>query len=340
MKLLALDTSFDDTAAAVLDGPYTVLSNVVSAQWEAHQAYGGVVPEVASRLHVERIVPTIDRALDEAGLRLNDIDALAVTDRPGLQGSLLVGLDAAKSLALARDLPLVCVHHIEAHLYALMLDRPALAPPLICLVASGGHTSLLLLRRHGHFEVLGQTRDDAAGEAFDKVARAAGLPLPGGPALSALAAEGDAAAVPMPKLRVGELDFSFSGIKTHGARLLAEGHDRADVAAGFEAAVVEALVDRLRRAARRRGVRTIGLGGGVAANSALRREAAAMARAEGLELLLPERVYCTDNAAMIGALGHVMLEAGVRSGLDADARSVAPIGEVRFDQRRCTILSR
>jgi N6-L-threonylcarbamoyladenine synthase len=331
MKILAIDTSFDDTAAAVLDGPYQVLSNVVSAQWEAHIPFGGVVPEVASRLHVERILPTIDEALKRAQVRLSDIEGVAVTDRPGLLGSLLVGLDAAKALAFARDLPLVCVHHIEAHLYAMFLDHPELQPPLLCLVASGGHTSLVSLMRHGVMAVVGQTRDDAAGEAFDKVARAAGLSMPGGPALSKLAEDGDAGAVHMPRLRIGELDFSFSGIKTHGARLLEEGNEPAHVAAAFEAAVVETLVDRLRRAARKTKVRTVGLGGGVAANAALRKSAATMAEAEGLTLVVPPTKYCTDNAAMIGCLGHFMLEAGMRSGPDADARSVAQVGEFGFD---------
>jgi N6-L-threonylcarbamoyladenine synthase len=330
MRILAIDTSFDDTAAAVLDGPRRVLSNVVSAQWEAHAPYGGVVPEVASRLHVERIIPTIDAALDQAGLRLSDIDGVAVTDRPGLLGSLLVGLDAGKTLAFARQIPLVCVHHIEAHLYALFLERPELEPPLLCLVASGGHSSLVLLRRHGEIEVLGRTRDDAAGEAFDKVARAAGLGMPGGPALSRLAEGGEPRGVAMPKLRVGELDFSFSGIKTHAARLLSEGADAADVAAAFQASVVDALVDRLRRAASSAGVTTVGLGGGVAANGALRRAAAEMAAEQGLDLVVPGVEYCTDNAAMIGCLGHTMLDAGQRDGLDADARSVAEVGERRW----------
>ena len=330
MKVLAIDTSFDDTAVAILEGRTEVLANVVTSQWEAHQPYGGVVPEVASRLHVERIVPAIQEALDTARLGLDELDAIAVTDRPGLSGSLLVGLDAAKSLALARDLPLICVHHIEAHIYALFLARPDLEPPLVCLVASGGHTSLVLLRRHGDLELLGRTRDDAAGEAFDKVARAAGLPMPGGPALSRLAEKGNPDALDMPRLRVGELDFSFSGIKTHAARLLAEGARPEDVAAGFQAAVVETLVDRLRRSARLTGVRTIGLGGGVAANEALRRAVASMASERGFDLVVPEPQWCTDNAAMIGALGHVMLEAGLRDGLEADARSVAEIGERPF----------
>jgi N6-L-threonylcarbamoyladenine synthase len=327
-KVLAIDTSFDDTAAAVLDGPFEVLSNVVSAQWDAHQQYGGVVPEVASRLHVERVLPSIDEALERAGLDLAGLDGIAVTDRPGLLGSLLVGLDAAKALAFARSLPLVCVHHIEAHVYALFLDHAELEPPVLCLVASGGHTSLVLLRRHGQMSVLGSTRDDAAGEAFDKVARAAGLAMPGGPALSRLAEKGDPKAVNMPKLRVGELDFSFSGIKTHGARLLEEGHRPADVAAAFEASVVDALVDRLRRGAEKTGVSTIGLGGGVAANRALRHAATRMADKEGLTLIVPDFEYCTDNAAMIGCLGHFMLDAGLRSGFDSDARSVAAVGEI------------
>lgn len=331
MKILAIDTSFDDTAAAVLDGPHQVLSNVVSSQFEAHQEFGGVVPEVASRLHVERILPTIEEAIRRAGLTLDQIEAVAVTDRPGLLGSLLVGLDAAKAISLARGLPLICVHHIEAHLYALFLDRPDLRPPLLCLVASGGHTSLVLLRRHGEMSVIGRTLDDAAGEAFDKVARAAGLSLPGGPALSRLADEGDPKAVAMPRPDVGELDFSFSGLKTHGARLLTEGNAPADVAAAFQASVVEVLVARLAKAAKNVGVQTIGLGGGVAANGAWRRAAAEMAIDEGLDLVVPPIAYCTDNAAMIGCLGHIMLAAGLRHDLSSDARSAAEVGEISFD---------
>lgn len=331
MKVLAIDTSFDDTAAAVLDGPFTVLSNVVSSQFEAHQAFGGVVPEVASRLHVERMLPTIDGALEAAEVALTDIEAIAVTDRPGLLGSLLVGLDAAKSISLVRGIPLVCVHHIEAHLYALFLGRPKLKPSLLCLVASGGHTSLVLLRRHGEMSIMGRTLDDAAGEAFDKVARAAGLGLPGGPALSRLADEGTVGAVPMPKPKVGELDFSFSGLKTHGARLLAEGNAAADVAAAFQDSVVSVLVDRMVEAARRAGVNTIGLGGGVAANAAWRAASAQRAESEGLELVVPPFEYCTDNAAMIGCLGHFMLEAGLRDHITADARSAAEVGERSFE---------
>jgi len=183
MRVLAIDTSFDDTAVAVVEGT-RVLSSVVSSQWEAHEPFGGVVPEVASRLHVERILPCLDQALREAEMDLDAVEGIAVSDRPGLLGSLLVGLDAAKALAFARDLPLACVHHIEAHVYALFLERPELEPPLVCLVASGGHTTLIHLERHGHMSILGRTLDDAAGEAFDKVARAAGLGLPGGPETS------------------------------------------------------------------------------------------------------------------------------------------------------------
>jgi N6-L-threonylcarbamoyladenine synthase len=331
MKILALDTSFDDTAAAVLDGPCSVLSSVVSSQHEAHRAFGGVVPEVASRLHVERILPAIDEALARARLTIDAIDAVAVTNRPGLLGSLLVGLDAGKAVAFARRIPLVCVHHIEAHLYALFLDRPDLRPPVLCVVASGGHTSLVLLRRHGDMTVMGRTLDDAAGEAFDKVARAAGLELPGGPALSALADRGDPAAVAMPVPEVGELDFSFSGLKTHAARLLGEGAPPADVAAAFQRSVVTVLVRRMIAASRAAGVTTVGLGGGVAANAAWRSAAGEAARAEGLDLVVPPFAYCTDNAAMVGCLGHFMLDAGLCDGLETDAASTAAVGAVSFE---------
>jgi len=329
MKVLAIDTSFDDTAAAVVDGR-RVLSSITRAQHQDHELFGGVVPEVASRLHVERILPAVDAALEAAGLDLHAIEGIAVTNRPGLLGSLLVGLDAAKALTLVLGTPLVAVHHIEAHVYATFVERPDLEAPLLCLVASGGHTSLVHLVRPGVLRVVGRTLDDAAGEAFDKVARAAGLGLPGGPALSELARRGSAGRVPVPRPAVPGLDFSFSGLKTHAARLLDDGAAPEDVAAAFEAAVVDVLVARLREAAKKTGVTTVALGGGVAANALLRLRAAEMADEERLALVVPRTALCTDNAAMVGCIGHEMLEAGLRAGLEVDARSTAAVGELPF----------
>jgi N6-L-threonylcarbamoyladenine synthase len=297
--ILGIETSCDETAAAVANAGGALLSSVVSSQADLHARYGGVVPEVASRRHLELVTPVIREALDEAGITLDDVDRVAVTQGPGLVGALLVGLSAAKAIAWSRRLPLVPVSHLHGHVASLFLEPEAIKPPFLCLLASGGHTLLLDVRDHRSFEVVGSSLDDAAGEAFDKGARLLGLGYPGGAALDRLAAEGDAHAFPFPVARLPGLDFSFSGLKTallYTVRELAPDaleRCRADLAASYQRAIVRALVDRVRAAARQSGRDRIAVVGGVAANSELRRELAD-ARFAPLEL-------CTDNAAMIAS---------------------------------------
>jgi N6-L-threonylcarbamoyladenine synthase len=306
--ILAIETSCDDTCAAVVDGSH-ILSNVISSQDEAHAKFGGIVPEVASRHHLELTVPVVESALDEAGVSLDEIGAVAVTAGPGLIGALLVGLSTAKALAASRRLPLIPVDHLQGHVAANFLEPEPLEPPFLCLVASGGHTMLAAVRdRQGH-EVLGQTLDDAAGEAFDKVARLLGLGFPGGPALQRLAAGGDPGAFEMPVAMARDpgFDFSFSGLKTalfYLCRELGpEGVEarRADLAASFQAAVVAQLTAKLKRALKRGEWEAVALGGGVAANGPLREAVAALCEERGLRLKLVPLELCTDNAAMIAA---------------------------------------
>jgi tRNA N6-adenosine threonylcarbamoyltransferase len=306
--ILAVETSCDDTCAAVLDGP-RILSNVISSQAEAHARFGGIVPEVASRHHLELASPVVEAALAEAGASLDDVDAVAVTVGPGLIGALLVGVSTAKAIAAARRLPLVPVDHLQGHVAANFLDPSPLEPPFLCLVASGGHTMLAAVRDHAGHEVLGQTLDDAAGEAFDKVARMLGLGYPGGPALQRLAEEGDPEAfeLPVAMSRDPGLDFSFSGLKTALVYLCRDlGPDgveerRADLAAGFQAAAVGQLTAKLGRALKKGGWDAVALGGGVAANGPLREAVATLCERHGVELKLVPIELCTDNAAMIGS---------------------------------------
>jgi N6-L-threonylcarbamoyladenine synthase len=305
--ILAVETSCDDTCAAILDGP-RILSNVISSQAD-HERFGGVVPEVASRRHLELATPVVDAALTEAGASLDEIEAVAVTAGPGLIGALLVGVSTAKAIAASRRLPLIPVDHLQGHVAANFLEPDPLEPPFLCLLASGGHTLLAAVRDHEGHEVLGQTLDDAAGEAFDKVARMLGLGFPGGPALQRLAEEGDPEAFEMPVAMTRDpgLDFSFSGLKTALAYRCRElGPDgvaerRADLAAGFQAAAVGQLVAKLERALDRGEWRAVALGGGVAANSPLREAVAALCEERGLRLKLVPIELCTDNAAMIGS---------------------------------------
>jgi N6-L-threonylcarbamoyladenine synthase len=306
--ILAIETSCDDTCAAVLDGP-NILSSLISSQDEAHAKFGGIVPEVASRHHLELVVPVIESALGDAGVSLDRIEAVAVTAGPGLIGALLVGLSTAKAIAAPRRLLLIPVDHLQGHVAANFLAPEPLEPPFLCLVASGGHTLLAGVRDHGSHEVLGQTLDDAAGEAFDKVARLLGLGFPGGPALQRLAEEGDPEAfdLPVAMARDPGLDFSFSGLKTALVYLCRDlGQDgvrerRADLAASFQAAAVGQLTSKLRRALKHDEWEAVALGGGVAANGPLREAVAGLCRERGLRLKLVPLELCTDNAAMIGS---------------------------------------
>ena len=313
MRVLALETSCDDTCAAVTDGP-RVLSNVISSQASLHERYGGVVPEVASRHHLELINPVVDSALADAGVALDDIDALAVTRRPGLIGALLVGVSTAKALAASRRLPLAGVDHLHGHVAATFLEPDPLEPPFLCLVASGGHTLIAAVREHSRYDLLGQTLDDAAGEALDKAARLLGLGYPGGPAIQRLAADGDPDAFSFPRALRDDpgLDFSFSGLKTalvYAVRELGEegaGARAADLAASFQAAVVDQLTSRLERALDVHRLDALALGGGVAANALLRERAEELCGRRGVRLKLVAPELCTDNAAMIAAASRFL----------------------------------
>ena len=332
MIVLGIETSCDETAAAVLDGGRKVLSSVVASQDDVHAPYGGVVPELASRRHLEVIVPVIRRALAEAGMGLRDLDGIAVTQGPGLVGSLLVGCSAAKALAWAHGTPLVGVNHLEGHIYASFLEERAPEHPFLALVVSGGHTALYVAAEPRRYARVGQTRDDAAGEAFDKVAKLLGLSYPGGPAIERAAAGGDPRAISFPTANMsdGAPDFSFSGIKTavslHVRRAgTLSAAEIADVAASFQATVVKTLVRKSLRAGQRLGIRRLVLTGGVAANTALRQALQAECGERGWELFIPSRTLCTDNAAMIAAAGHDRLEAGERAPLTMNADPGMPL---------------
>lgn len=344
MRILGIETSCDETSAAVLEGTTRLLANVVASQVDLHARYGGVVPELASRRHLERLGPIIDEALGRAGVELAEIDAVAVTCGPGLVGALTVGVAAAKTLSLALGRPLIGVNHLEGHIYASFLEHPDLALPALVLIVSGAHTDLVLMNDHGKYEILGRTRDDAAGEAFDKVARALGLGYPGGPAVDRVAHRGrsDAVALPLPFPDEHSFDFSFSGLKTavlRAARHLSGGMPVpspdamwvADVAAAFQGVLVEVLVSKTLRAADVHRVRSLILAGGVAANSALRARMADAARAIGLPLYLPALSLCTDNAGMVAAAGACRLARGERSSLRlgayADLDLASPVPE-------------
>ncbi len=331
--ILAIETSCDDTCAAVLDGP-RILSNLISSQAEAHAHFGGVVPEVASRHHLELTAPVVGAALEQAGVTLDDVEAIAVTAGPGLIGALLVGVSTAKAIAAARRLPLVPVDHLQGHVAANFLEPEPLEPPFLCLLASGGHTLLAGVRDHSRYELLGQTLDDAAGEAFDKSARLLGLGYPGGPALQKLAADGDPAAFEMPVAMARDpgLDFSFSGLKTalvYRCRELGEdavAERRADLAASFQAAVVGQLTSKLKRALKKGDWDAVALGGGVAANGPLREAVARLCEERGVRLKLVPAELCTDNAAMIGSAARFapVIDYPGYLGYDAFATGAAP----------------
>ncbi|MDI6712663.1 MAG: tRNA (adenosine(37)-N6)-threonylcarbamoyltransferase complex transferase subunit TsaD [Anaerosomatales bacterium] len=325
--VLAIETSCDETAAAVMRGGCELLSSVVASQVDFHARFGGVVPEIASRKHTEAIVGVVDEALEQAGVGFEDLHAVAVTQGPGLVGTLVVGLAYAKGLAFARNLPLVGVNHLEGHLYAARLHDPALEPPFVALVVSGGHTMLVHVPEWGRHRVLGRTLDDAAGEAFDKVAKLLGLGYPGGPAISRLAAEGDPDAIPFPRamLRSGDLDVSLSGLKTavlqYVQRERAAGRELhlPNIAASFQAAVVDVQVAKTVRAATKHGVRSVVMAGGVAANAALREALRAALAEHDVRLVVPPMALCTDNAAMIAAVAHDEIVRGRFLGLSVDA---------------------
>ena len=320
--VLGIETSCDETAAALVMGGHDVLSSVVSTQVDLHAQYGGVVPEIASRAHLDLLNPVVARASVEAGIEPERIDAVACTIGPGLVGALLVGVSAAKALALTWHVPFVGVNHMEAHLYAAFLEDRSLEMPLVVLLVSGGHTMLIEMRGHGSYRLLGQTIDDAAGEAFDKVARFLGLGYPGGPAIDQEATRGDPTAIAFPRAMLNDgFDFSFSGLKTSVVNYVRKNPDvsAADVAASFQAAVVDVLVTKARRAAVAVGARGLVLGGGVAANSLLRQQFVAAGKADSIPVFVPSRAMCTDNAAMIAAVGWHRLGSDGPTALDVGA---------------------
>lgn len=333
--ILAIESSCDETAAAVVKNGREVLSNVISSQIELHKLYGGVVPEIASRKHIEKINPVIREALAEADMTLEDMDAIGVTYGPGLVGALLVGVAAAKAISYAKHIPLVGVHHIEGHISANYIENKDLEPPFLGMVVSGGHTHLVMVKDYGKYEILGKTRDDAAGEAFDKVARAIGLGYPGGPKIDKLAKEGNPKAIAFPRAHVADapLDFSFSGLKSsvlnyiNSCEMKHQEICRADVAASFQDAVVDAIVSHTIEAAKMYRMDKVALAGGVASNSALRQAMKERCEAAGLKFYYPSPILCTDNAAMIGCAAYYEYLAGTRHGLDLNAVPNLKIGQ-------------
>lgn len=329
MNVLGIETSCDETSAAVVTDGREVVSDIVASQVDLHAKYGGVVPEIASRKHVELLNPIIRESLDSAGIDFSDIHGVAVTNRPGLLGALLVGVSAAKSISAALDIPLVGIHHLEGHIYANLLVNPDLGFPFLCLVVSGGHSDLVLVKGHGDYEILGRTRDDAAGEAFDKSARTLGLGYPGGPIIDELARKGNPEAIRFPRAKLGDtLDFSFSGLKTAVIRFFREQGDHfsiEDVAASFQAAVVDMLVDTTMAAVERTEVERVALAGGVAANTGLQKRMSEETAARGLGLSCPPPRLCTDNAVMIAAAGYYHIARGDVDGLDLDTVASEPL---------------
>ena len=333
--ILAIESSCDETAAAVVKNGREVLSNVIYSQIALHTEYGGVVPEIASRKHIEKINQVIEQALSDAGMALPDMSAIAVTYGPGLVGALLVGVSAAKAVSFASGIPLVGVHHIEGHISANYIENKDLEPPFICLVVSGGHSHLVVVKDYGEYEVIGRTRDDAAGEAFDKVARAIGLGYPGGPKIDRVSKEGNPDAIAFPRAKVGnaEYDFSFSGLKSavlnylNSCRMKGEEIVTADVAASFQKAVVGVLVEHSREAVRKYGLKKFAIAGGVASNSSLRKAFEEACEKESVAFYHPSPVYCTDNAAMIGTAAFYEYQKGIRHGFDLNAVPNLKLGE-------------
>ena len=335
INILAIESSCDETAAAVVNNGREVLSNVISSQIELHKLYGGVVPEIASRKHIEKINQVIEQALKDANMTLDDIDAVGVTYGPGLVGALLVGVAEAKAIAYAKKLPLIGVHHIEGHISANYIEHPSLEPPFLCLVVSGGHTHLVCVKEYGKYDILGRTRDDAAGEAYDKVARAIGLGYPGGPKIDRLAKEGTPDAVKFPRAHIegAPYDFSFSGLKSavlnyiNGCQMKGQTYNPADIAASFQKAVVDVLVENSMNAVEEFSMNKFAIAGGVASNSALREGMKETCEKRGIEFFYPSPIYCTDNAAMIGAAAYYEYLAGTRHGWDLNAVPNLKLGE-------------
>ncbi|MCH4193494.1 MAG: tRNA (adenosine(37)-N6)-threonylcarbamoyltransferase complex transferase subunit TsaD [Butyrivibrio sp.] len=335
ITILAIESSCDETAAAVVRNGREVLSNIISSQIALHTVYGGVVPEIASRKHIEKINYCVTAALSEAGKTLKDMDAIAVTYGPGLVGALLVGVSEAKALSFATGIPLIGVHHIEGHISANFIENRDLEPPFVCLVVSGGHSHLVVVKDYGEYEIIGQTRDDAAGEAFDKVARAIGLGYPGGPKIDLAARDGNPQAIQFPHARIddAQYDFSFSGLKSavlnyiNQSRMQGQEINKNDLAASFQKAVVDVLVEHSMRAVKEYGYDKLAIAGGVASNSALRAAMQHACAEQGVKFYRPSPVLCTDNAAMIGTAGYYEYLKGVRSGLDLNAVPNLPLGD-------------
>lgn len=331
--ILGIESSCDETAASVVKNGREILSNVINTQIDFHKKYGGVVPEIASRKHIENIDTVIDEALFKAGMTFSDIDTIAVTYGPGLVGALLVGVSSAKALSFALKKPLIAVNHIRGHICANFLAHKDLKPPFVCLVASGGHSHIVKVRDYTEFEILGRTRDDAAGEAFDKIARVLGLGYPGGPLIDELAKSGNGEAVAFPRVRMdnNSLDFSFSGVKTavinylHKAEQKGDTVNKADIAASFQEAVTDVLCEHTIEGAVKSGVKTVTLAGGVAANTALRAKMTAECAKHGISVLYPPPVLCTDNAAMIAACGYFEGEKGNFADLTLNAVPNLPL---------------
>lgn len=335
MNILAIESSCDETAAAVVQDGRKVLSNIISSQIEIHKLYGGVVPEIASRKHIEKVIQVVDEALKEASLTMDEIDAVAVTYGPGLVGALLVGVSAAKSIAFAHNKPLIGVHHIEGHISANYIENEELEPPFLCLVVSGGHTNLVIVKDYGEYEVLGKTRDDAAGEAFDKVARAIGLGYPGGPKIQKISEEGNKDAIAFPRAKVADnpFDFSFSGLKSsvlnyiNSCEMKGEEINKADIAASFQEAVVDVLVSHTIEGAKQLGFKKIAMAGGVASNIVLREEMKEACERRGFKFYHPSPILCTDNAAMIGAAAYYDYKKGLISDLTLNAVPSLKLGQ-------------
>ena len=333
--ILAIESSCDETAASVVKNGRTILSNVISSQIALHTLYGGVVPEIASRKHIEKINQVIEQALSDAGVTLDDLDAIGVTYGPGLVGALLVGVAEAKAIAYAKKLPLVGVHHIEGHVSANYIEHPDLEPPFLCLIVSGGHTHLVIVKDYGEFEILGRTRDDAAGEAFDKVARAIGLGYPGGPKIDKISKEGNPHAYEFPRAKITDnaYDFSFSGLKSsvlnqiNMAEMKKEKIVPADIAASFQNAVVDTLLTHAMMAVKESGMNKLAIAGGVASNTAIRAAFEQKCKEENIEFYHPSPILCTDNAVMIGSAAYYEYINGKRDGWDLNAIPNLKLGE-------------